>query len=90
VKAIVQDGYGSPADVLALRDIPAPSIDDKQVLVKVHAASVNALDWHITRGMPHVLRMGLGLRTPKDGVRGVDLAGRVEVVGKNVTIQAWR
>jgi NADPH:quinone reductase-like Zn-dependent oxidoreductase len=85
VKAIVQDGYGSPADVLALRDIPTPSIDDKGVLVEVHAASVNALDWHITRGMPYVLRIGLGLRTPKDRVRGVDLAGRVVAVGARVT-----
>src|SRR5687768_4230110 len=52
VKAIVQEGYGSAFDVLTLRDIPTPSIDDKGVLVEVHAASVNALDWHITRGGP--------------------------------------
>ena len=85
MKALAQDGYGSPHDVLTLRDIPTQSIDDKGVLVEVHAASVNALDWHITRGMPYVLRMGLGLRTPKDRVRGVDLAGRVVAVGARVT-----
>lgn len=85
MKAIVQEGYGSPADVLALRDIPTPGIDDKGVLVEIHAASVNALDWHITRGMPQVLRLGLGLRTPTDRVRGVDLAGRVVAVGSRVT-----
>jgi NADPH:quinone reductase-like Zn-dependent oxidoreductase len=84
VKAIVQDGYGSPPDVLALRDIPTPSIDDRGVLVEIHAASVNALDWHVTKG-PYVLRLMMGLRTPKDPVRGVDLAGRVVAVGKRAT-----
>jgi NADPH:quinone reductase-like Zn-dependent oxidoreductase len=84
VKAIVQDRYGSP-DVLELRDIATPSIDDQGVLVKVHAASVNALDWHATRGMPYVIRLGGGLRQPNDRVRGVDVAGRVVAVGKNVT-----
>lgn len=84
MKAIVQDGYGSP-DVLALRDIETPSIGDEGVLVEVHAASVNALDWHVTRGMPYVLRIDEGLRKPKHRVRGVDLAGRVVAVGKHVT-----
>jgi NADPH:quinone reductase-like Zn-dependent oxidoreductase len=84
MKAIVQDGYGSP-DVLALRDIESPSIDDKGVLVEVHAASVNALDWHVTRGMPYPIRIDEGFRKPKHRVRGVDLAGRVVAVGKDVT-----
>jgi len=84
VKAIVQDGYGSPSDVLALHDIPTPNVDDKGVLVEVHAASVNALDWHVTKG-PYVLRLMMGLRTPRDPVRGVDLAGRVVAVGAAVT-----
>ncbi|HJU68233.1 MAG TPA: NAD(P)-dependent alcohol dehydrogenase [Gemmatimonadaceae bacterium] len=84
MKAIVQDGYGSPSDVLALRDLPTPTIDDKGVLVEVHAASVNALDWHVTKG-PYLLRIMMGLRTPTDRVRGVDLAGRVVAVGKHVT-----
>jgi NADPH:quinone reductase-like Zn-dependent oxidoreductase len=83
MKAIVQDGYGSP-DVLTLRDIEAPAIDDRGVLVEVHAASVNALDWHMTRGMPYVLRAAEGLRTPRHSVRGVDFAGRVVAVGKEV------
>jgi len=83
MKAIIQEGYGSP-DVLKLRDVTTPSIDAKGVLVEVHAASVNALDWHITRGMPYLMRIG-GLRTPSDRIRGVDLAGRVVGVGKNVT-----
>lgn len=84
MKAIVQDRYGSP-DVLALRDIEAPTIDGKGVLVEVHAASVNALDWHVTRGMPYLLRIDEGLRKPKHRVRGVDLAGRVVAVGDHVT-----
>ncbi len=84
MKAIVQDGYGSP-DVLALRDIETPRIDDDGVLVEVHAASVNALDWHTTRGMPYLIRIGEGLSKPRNPVRGVDLAGRVVAVGKNVT-----
>jgi NADPH:quinone reductase-like Zn-dependent oxidoreductase len=83
MKAIVQEGYGSP-DVLQLRDIEVPPIDDQGVLVRVHAASVNALDWHTTRGMPYVMRLD-GLHKPRHRVRGVDLAGRVEAVGKSVT-----
>jgi NADPH:quinone reductase-like Zn-dependent oxidoreductase len=83
MKAIVQEAYGSP-DVLKLREVETPSIDDNGVLVGVHAASVNALDWHITRGMPYLTRIG-GLRAPKDNIRGVDVAGRVVAVGKRVT-----
>jgi NADPH:quinone reductase-like Zn-dependent oxidoreductase len=84
MKAIVQSAYGGP-DVLALRDIEMPSIGERGVLVQVHAASVNALDWHMTRGMPYLLRIGEGFRKPKDDVRGVDVAGRVVAVGKDVT-----
>ena len=84
MKAIVQERYGSP-DVLALRDVDTPAIGDDGVLIEVHAASVNALDWHMTRGMPLVIRMMAGLRTPRDPLRGVDLGGRVVAVGKNVT-----
>ena len=81
MKAIVQTGFGAPEDVLVLREILTPTITDEQVLVKIHAASVNALDWHLTRGMPYLTRMAAG----KDSVRGVDLAGRVEAVGAKVT-----
>jgi NADPH:quinone reductase-like Zn-dependent oxidoreductase len=84
VRAIVQEGYGTP-DVLRLRDIPLPRLGDGDVLVRVHAASVNALDWHTTRGMPYLIRLFDGLRTPRIAVRGVDLAGRVEAVGSAVT-----
>ena len=83
MKAIVQDAYGSP-DLLELREIDRPAVGDDAILVKVHAAAVNALDWHMTRGMPFVVRMAAGL-DPRNRVIGVDLAGRVVTVGKNVT-----
>jgi len=84
VKAIVQDRYGSP-EVLELRDVDKPSVDDDGVLVSVRAAAVNPLDWHLSRGRPYVGRMMMGLRRPKNPIRGVDLAGIVEAVGRNVT-----
>jgi len=83
VKAVVQVGYGSP-DVLQLREVDIPPLGNDKVLVRVHAASVNALDWHVTRGMPYLIRALSGLRTPRDSIRGVDLGGRVEAVGKDV------
>src|SRR5256712_6570134 len=84
MKAIVQTGYGSP-DVFQLREIEMPVIDDDGVLVRVRAASVNALDWHLMRGIPSIIRLSTGLRRPKSPVPGVDVAGNVEAVGRNVT-----
>src|SRR2546428_4263852 len=74
MKAIVQTGYGSP-DVFQLREIEMPVIDDDGVLVRVQAASVNALDWHLMRGIPAIIRLTTGLRRPKSPVPGVDVAG---------------
>src|SRR2546422_2638111 len=74
MKAIVQTGYGSP-DVFQLREIGMPVIDDDGVLVRVQAASVNALDWHLMRGIPSIIRLTTGLRRPKSPVPGVDVAG---------------
>ena len=82
MKAIVQDRYGSPTDVLQLKEVDKPVVDDDRVLVRIRAASVNALDWHLTGGLA---RMVLGLRRPRIQIRGVDMAGHVEAVGKNVT-----
>jgi len=77
--------YGSP-DVLELREIDRPDPKDNQVLVKVHAVSVNPLDWHVLRGEPFLVRlMGFGLLKPKHQILGADIAGRVEAIGKNVT-----
>ena len=85
MKAIVQDTYGSP-DVLELREIERPAPGDDDVLVRMRAASVNPQDWHIMRAAPFIVRMsGYGLRTPKKPIRGTDVAGQVEAVGRNVT-----
>ena len=85
MKAIVQDSYGS-ADVLELRDIETPVVGDDDVLVRAHAAGVEIGIWHVMTGKPYLLRiMGFGLRKPKVPVRGRDIAGVVEAVGKNVT-----
>ena len=84
MKAIVRTKYGSP-DVLKLQEIDKPSPTDNQVLVRVQAAAVNPLDWHILRGEPFLVRlMGFGLLKPKHQILGADMAGRVEAVGKNV------
>jgi len=85
VKAIVQSMYGS-ADVLEFVDIDRPVIGDSDVLVRVHAASLHIGDWHVMTGLPYMLRIvGFGLRTPNIRVRGIDVAGTVELVGKNVS-----
>ncbi len=85
MKAIVRTAYGSP-DVLQLQEVEKPVPKAGEVLVRVHAASVNALDWHYMRGKPFLARTGgNGLRKPTDPRLGVDLAGRVEAVGSNVT-----
>ena len=85
MKAIVRTKYGSP-DVLELRETDKPAPTDNQVLVRVQAASVNPLDWHILRGEPFLVRlMGFGLLKPKHHILGADMAGRVEAVGKDVT-----
>ena len=84
MKAIVSRCYGSP-DVLKLEDVEKPVPADDQVLVKVHAAAVNPLDFHYMRGSPYIMRMDSGIGTPKNARLGVDFAGTVEAVGKNVT-----
>lgn len=83
MKAVVRERYGSP-DVLELKDVPKPGVTDDTVLVRVRAASLNAYDWHMLRGSPSLVRMMSGLRKPKSSAMGVDMAGRVEAVGKNV------
>ena len=84
MKAIVYCDYG--LGNLKLKDIEKPVPNDDQVLVRVRAASVNPYDWHFVEGTPKIMRMmGVGLRKPKDTRLGVDFAGTVEAVGKNVT-----
>jgi NADPH:quinone reductase-like Zn-dependent oxidoreductase len=84
MNAIVSRCYGSP-DVLKLEQIPQPPQADKRMLVKVHAASVNPLDWHYMRGEPYFMRPGAGIGTPNNIHMGVDFAGTVISVGKDVT-----
>ena len=86
MKAIVYPQYGSP-DVLQLTEVEKPVPKDGELLVKIRAASVNALDRHALRSRPFLIRIisGNGLRKPKDPRLGADIAGRVEAVGTNVT-----
>jgi NADPH:quinone reductase-like Zn-dependent oxidoreductase len=84
MKAIVHREYGSP-EVLRYEDIATPVIGETDVLIRVHAASLNAMDWHITRGVPFLARLMVGLRKPKRIGLGVDVAGTVEVVGSRVS-----
>lgn len=85
MKAIVQDRYGE-ADVLRLEEIDRPDIGDDEVLVEVHAAGVDRGVWHLMTGLAYPIRLaGYGVRAPKNRVRGSEVAGRVEAVGKAVT-----
>jgi NADPH:quinone reductase-like Zn-dependent oxidoreductase len=84
MKAIVRETYGPP-DMLHVEDVPQPTLRDGDVLVRVHAASANAGDWHLLRGTPFPFRLVAGLRTPRFKIIGTDVAGRVEAVGRNVT-----
>ncbi len=85
MKAIVNTRYGTP-DVMQLREIEKPVPRENEVLVEVHAASVNAFDWHILQADPFFVRlMGEGMFKPKRQILGADFAGRVEAVGAAVT-----
>jgi len=84
MKAIVYTKYGPP-DVLQLKEVEKPTPKDNEVLIKVHAASVNYADWGLLRGKPFLVRlMEFGPLKPKNQILGADLAGRVEAVGRNV------
>ena len=87
MRAITQDRYGGP-EVLELRDIATPVPKDNDVLVRVRAAGLDRGVWHVMTGLPYLVRVlvpTMGLRRPKAAVRGMDLAGRVEAVGREVT-----
>jgi NADPH:quinone reductase-like Zn-dependent oxidoreductase len=85
MKAIVQHGYGPPERVLELATVGRPDVGDDDVLIRVGATSVNTPDWVTVTGVPYILRLRSGLRQPSTPVRGTDVAGVVEAVGKNVT-----
>jgi NADPH:quinone reductase-like Zn-dependent oxidoreductase len=85
MKAVIYTQFGPP-DVLQINEIEKPMPKDNEVLLKVRAASVNPYDWHMIRGTPFLMRvMMAGLRKPKDPRVGIDCAGTVEAVGKDVT-----
>ena len=85
MRAIFSDTFGPP-DVLRLQEVARPPVGHDGVLVRVRAASINPLDWHLMRGEPYISRfMGIGLRPSGDVARGIDVAGIVEAVGKDVT-----
>src|SRR5688572_22412951 len=84
MKAIVRRCYGPP-DVLALEEIATPVPADNQLLVRVRAASINPADWHVVRGEPYMMRIDSGFGAPKNVRVGIDFAGVVEAVGKDVT-----
>jgi NADPH:quinone reductase-like Zn-dependent oxidoreductase len=83
MKAIVRDGYGPPG-ALRLERIEKPAVGDDEVLVRVQAASLNAVDWYALTGTPWVGRPSMGLRRPKAPLVGADIAGTVEAIGKDV------
>ena len=84
MRALVYRRYGGP-DVLELADVPQPQPREREVLVRVHAASVNAADRVLLRGEPFLVRLGMGLPRPRHPILGFDVAGRVEAVGSRVT-----
>jgi NADPH:quinone reductase-like Zn-dependent oxidoreductase len=83
MKGVVHRCYGSP-EVLKFEDIERATAKEDEVLIKVHAASVNPLDWHYMRGTPYIIRMDSGIGAPENPRLGVDFAGTVEAVGGNV------
>lgn len=85
MKAIVQEKYGAPDEVLGLREIDKPAVKDGAVLIRVCASAAAGDDWHLVRGLPYAARMATGLFKPKNRIPGRDVAGVVEAVGKNVT-----
>ena len=85
MKAITQEEYGTPGDVLRLQEIEKPTIGEDDVLVRVQATGIHIGDWLVTSGVPYLIRlMGYGLRKPKTKVPGTEFAGFVEAVGRNV------
>jgi NADPH:quinone reductase-like Zn-dependent oxidoreductase len=85
MRAVRQEAYGAPEDVLHLGRAPVPTPEDGEVLLKVHAAGVDRGVWHLVTGLPLLVRPVIGLRAPRNPVPGGDVAGRVEAVGAGVT-----
>lgn len=86
MKAAVYTKYGLPTEVLKLTEVEKPSPKDNEVLVKIRTASINSWDWDLVRGLPRIYRLIFGLFKPKYNIPGIDMAGTVEAIGKNVTV----
>jgi len=84
MRAIVQSQYGT-ADTWSLEEVDRPVIGNRQVLVQVHAAGLDRGTWHLMAGLPYAVRLGFGLRAPKNPVPGIDIAGTVVAIGRDVT-----
>ena len=85
MRALIQEDYGEPRDVLSVGEVPDPTPGDDEVHVRVHAASIHIGDVHGIRGVPYLFRPIYGLRGPKVPIPGTDISGTVEAVGPNVT-----
>jgi NADPH:quinone reductase-like Zn-dependent oxidoreductase len=85
MRAVAQSRYGAPGDVLRVQDIARPEPGEGEVLIRVRAASVNPVDFHLVRGEPYIARLSFGVRRPSDPVPGCDFAGVVEAIGNGVT-----
>ena len=85
MRAAVRDRFGSPAQVVEIRDVETPTPGPGELLVRVEAAGANIADWYGVTGLPYAGRVAMGLRRPKTSEIGVDYAGRVEAVGEGVT-----
>src|SRR6266404_8181482 len=83
MKAVVYSRYGSP-DQLSLTEVPKPTPKDDEVLIRIHAVSINDWDWGLLRGTPFMTRLLSGFLRPKKIILGSDIAGRIEALGENV------
>lgn len=83
MKAMVHHEYGPP-EVLRLEDVERPVPGEDEVLVRVRAVGLNWADYSILTGIPYMVRLGLGLRRPRNGIRGTDISGQVEAIGSRV------
>lgn len=85
MKALILSKYGSPSD-FSINEIADPTPKENEVLIKVHAASINDYDWCLMRGKPYIYRLMFGITKPKNPILGMELAGVIESVGENVTL----
>lgn len=84
MKAAVYTKYGFPNEVLKITEVEKPTPKNDEVLVKIHASSINSWDWDLVRGIPRIYRLIFGLFKPKFNTPGIDIAGTIETVGENV------